>query len=182
MLPMVNSSSLSLFLSLLPSLPPFLGLPLPPFLPPSFSLALPPSLAFSLLSLSLYLSFSLSTSLSTPPHTLSLKKKLAANLHEEEGDSIGTQGAAELNVAELRIQFTHFVQFAMLTEDQFLYTLYLHVLSRQELRQVQETWLVLGLAVVAIGNLALDGGKLYGFLAGAGMGPFHNGISRLRGR
>ena len=60
-----------------------------------------------------------------------------------------------MDVAELGIQLTQVVQFAVLSVNHLLYPLDLDVLSRKELGEVEETRLVFGFTVVAIGNLAL---------------------------
>ena len=105
----------------------------------------------------------------------------STHLNKEEGNSVGPQRAAQLNVAEFCVQLAHVVQFAVFPVDEFLDALDLDVLPRQELCQVQETLLVFGLAVVAIGNLTLEGGKLESFFSGAGMSSLHNGIAGLEG-
>ena len=105
----------------------------------------------------------------------------STHLNKEEGNSVGPQRTAQLNVAEFRVQLAHVVQFAVLPVDEFLDSLHLDVLLRQELCQVQETLLVFGLAVVAIGNLTLEGGKLESFFSSAGMSSLNNGIARLEG-
>ena len=68
----------------------------------------------------------------------------------------------------------------MLGKDEPLGALDLGVLARQELLRREEAGLVLGLVVVAVLHLALQGRKLDGFLAGAGVGPIDDGVTGLR--
>ena len=107
------------------------------------------------------------------------QEEWGTHLDQEEGDAIGPEGTTELDVAELGVQFTQIVQLAVFGEDHLLNALDLCVLAWQELHQVEETGLVLGLTVIAIGNLALQGCKLQGFLACAGMSSVHNGVAGL---
>ena len=93
-------------------------------------------------------------------HEYSLGHTPSTDLNEEEGDSVCPQRTTELDVAELGVQFTQIVELAMFPIYQFFNALHLDVLTREELGQVEESGLVLGLAVVAIGNLALQCRKL----------------------
>jgi len=67
----------------------------------------------------------------------------------------------------------------MIGENVFFYSFDFGVLSGQELHELQEPSLVLGLVVVAVLHLALEGCELDGLVTGAWMGAVHNGIPGL---
>ena len=78
-----------------------------------------------------------------------------AYLDQEEGDSVGAQRAAQLDVAELGIDLTEIVELAVLAKNVLLNALDLGVLVGKELRHSQESWLVFGLVVVAVLHLEI---------------------------
>ena len=108
-----------------------------------------------------------------------LDKTPPPHLDQEEGHPVRPEGAAELNVAELGVELAEVVQLAVLGKDEPLHALELGVLPRQHLLQGQKAGLVLGLVVVPVLDLALQGRKLYAFLTGAGVGPVYDGVAGL---
>ena len=67
----------------------------------------------------------------------------------------------------------------MVSIDALLYALEFDVLTRQELLQREEAWLVLSLIVVPVLDLTLEGGKLDCLVASARVGTINNGVSGL---
>ena len=86
-----------------------------------------------------------------------------------------------MDVAKPSIDLAQVMQLAMFNKNVLFNSLDLGIFPRQELNQVEETGLVLGLVVVAVLDLALEGGKLDGLLAGTGVGPVNNGVLGLDG-
>ena len=99
------------------------------------------------------------------------------HLDEEESHSVSSQRSAQLNVSKSGIDFAQIVKPAMICENVLFNSLQLGVFSGQELCQLQEAWLVLGLVVVAILDLALERRKLDALLTCAWVSAIHNGVS-----
>lgn len=111
----------------------------------------------------------------------SLKIKPSPHLDQEEGDTVGPEGAAQLDVTKPGVDLAQVVELSVLGENVLFNSLYLGVFSGKELCEVEEARFVLGLVMVAILDLALQSCKLDGFFSGARVSAINYSILGLEG-